>query len=223
MKVSEAIASRITCRAFTDQPVAEATVRAILDVARQAPSGGNVQPWHVRVLSGEPLRELVDLVEAKGRENWRGEATEYEVYPKVMPECYRQRVFQCGADLYATLDIAREDRAARRAHFARNQRFFDAPVGLFFALDRSMGYGQWADMGMFLQSVMLLAREHGLHSCPQEYWATWHSTVTQFLQLPPELMLWCGLGLGYMDTAAPVNRLRTSRAGLDEIASFSGF
>lgn len=222
MKVSEALQSRISCRAFLDTPVPVATVRAILDGARQSPSGGNVQPWRTHVLSGDALQALIDTVEVKARENWRGEPPEYEVYPKNIDQTYQDRILQCGADLYATLGIAREDRVARRAHFARNIRFFDAPVGLFFCIDRNMGYGQWADMGMFLQSIMLLAREHDLHSCPQEYWAAWHQTVGEHLHLPPERMLFCGMALGHMDETAPANRLRTRRATVDEFTVFSG-
>lgn len=223
MKVSTALATRISCRAFLDRPVPEATVRAILDAARRAPSGGNLQPWHVYALTAAPLRELLAQLDEKWRENPLGEPTEYDIYPKNLGEPYRSRRHKCGEDLYATLGIPRSDRPARLRHFSRNLHFFDAPVGLFFAIDRQMGQDQWADMGMYLQSVMLLAREHGLHSCPQEYWAMWHGAVSAFLHLPDELMLFCGMALGYMDPAAPVNRLRTERAPLDDIAHLIGF
>ena len=110
--------------------------------------------------------------------------------------------------MYATIGVPREDRAGRFGHFARNFRFFDAPVALFFAIDRQMGLGQWADLGMFIQSVMLLAREHGLHSCAQEAWALWHKTIAEFVGMPPEHKLFCGMALGYGDPAAPINGLR---------------
>lgn len=223
MNVSEALASRISCRAFLDRPVPEATVRVILDGARHAPSGGNLQPWRVYALTGAPLRELVAQVDGKLRRNPAGEPAEYDIYPPHLGEPYRTCRFKCGADLYATLGIPREDRAGRLRQFGRNARFHDAPVGLFFALDRQMGPPQWADMGIFLQSVMLLAREHGLHTCPQEYWAIWHETVAAFLGLPPELMLFCGMALGYMDESAPVNTLRTERLEVDAFAVLRGF
>ncbi|MGE0212731.1 MAG: nitroreductase [Parvibaculaceae bacterium] len=119
--------------------------------------------------------------------------------------------------------MARQDKAGRWRQFHRNFRFFDAPVGFFFFIDRSMGLGQWADLGMYLQTVMLLAREHGLHSCAQEAWAGWHRTVSKFLEAPPELMLFSGLALGHMDEEAPVNRFRTERASLAETVVFRGF
>jgi nitroreductase len=222
MKVSDALDSRITCRAFLDRPVPEATVRAILDGARRAPSGGNLQPWHVYVLAGERLTRFLGIIAEKQAARVT-EPTEYDVYPKELKEPYRARRFKCGEDMYATIGVPREDKPARLRQFARNFRFFDAPVALLFAIDRQMGPPQWADLGMFLQSIMLLAREHGLHTCPQEAWALWHKTVAEFVEMPSELMLFCGMGLGFMDERAPINRLRTDRAPVDEFASFAGF
>lgn len=223
MNVSEALASRISCRAFLDTAIPEATVRAILESARRSPSGGNLQPWQVYALSGPPLRALVDDVAAKWMNNPSGETPEYDIYPKNLGEPYRSRRYQCGEDLYATLGIPREDKLARIKQLARNLRFFDAPVGLFFAIDRQMGVDQWADVGMFMQSLMLTAREHGLHTCAQEFWSLWHQTVAAHLNMPPELMLFCGMALGHMDESAAVNRLRTERAKLDEFATLTGF
>ena len=153
----------------------------------------------------------------------RGEGAEYDVYPPGLTEPYRSRRFKCGEDMYATIGIAREDKPARLRQFARNYRFFDAPIGMFFCIDRQMGPPQWADLGMYMQNVMLLAREHGLHTCPQEAWAVWHEAVAGFLGLPPHQMLFSGMALGYRDEGAPINRLRTDRATLEEFASFQGF
>jgi len=125
--------------------------------------------------------------------------------------------------MYATIGVSREDKAGRLVQFAKNFRFFDAPVAIFFAIDRQMGFGQWVDLGLFMQSVMLVAREHGLHTAPQEAWAIWYKTIGEFLSMPEELMLFCGMGLGYMDESAPINRLRTDRAPLEEFATLSGF
>ena len=201
----------------------EEKVRALLEAAKQSASGGNLQPWHVYVLAGEPLREFVALMEKRWQSNPAGEGSEYDIYPKNLGEPYRTRRFECGEDLYGTMGIPREDKRARVMQVMRNFRFFDAPVGLFFAIDRQMGIDQWMDIGIFQQSIMLAAREQGLHTCPQEAWAIWHKTVAEFVGMPPELMLCCGMALGYMDESAPVNQLRTRRAGLDEFATLKGF
>ena len=223
MKVSQALKSRITCRAFLDKPVPEATVRQILEEAKYAPSGGNLQPWHVYVLTGAKLKEFLSIIETKQKDAPFGEGTEYDIYPKGLTDPYKARRFKCGEDMYATIGVTREDKAGRLQQFARNFRFFDAPVAMFFAIDRQMGLGQWSDLGMFIQSVMLAAREHGLHTAPQEAWAIWYKTVSEFVAMPENLMLFCGMGLGYMDESAPINKLRTERAPLEEFATFSGF
>ena len=223
MKVSEAVASRITCRAFLPQPVPEATVRAILDAARQSPSGGNLQPWHVVALAGERLQALVALVAQRMTRQPGGEGGEYDIYPKDLKEPYRSRRYQCGEDLYATLGLGRDNKMGRLLQLAQNFHFFGAPVGLLFFIDRQMGADQWGDVGMYMQSVMLLAREHGLHTAPQESWSLWPKTIREFTGHAPELMLYCGMALGFMDESAPVNRLRTKRAALEEFARFEGF
>jgi nitroreductase len=223
MNVTEALATRMSCRAFLPTPVPEATVRAILEAAKQAPSGGNLQPWRVYALTGEPLKELLAIVRAKLPTSSHGDGSEYDIYPAGLWEPYRSRRFKCGEDLYATIGVARDDKFGRLLQFARNYEFFGAPVGLFFCLDRRMGPPQWSDVGMYMQSVMLLAREHGLHTCAQEAWSVWYRTVGEFLRLPPELMLFSGMALGYRDEAAPINRLRTDRAPLEEFAELRGF
>jgi nitroreductase len=223
VNVSEAVSTRMSCRAFLDTPVPEATVRAILDAARRAPSGGNLQPWHVHVLTGEPLAGLLAAVRRKLPAEPRGEGSEYDIYPAGLVEPYRSRRFECGEDMYATIGVPREDKFARLLQFARNYQFFGAPVGLFFSIDRRLGPPQWSDLGMYMQTVMLLAREHGLHTCPQEAWSVWYRTVGEHLQLPAELMLFSGMALGYADTAHPINSLRTRRAPLEEFATLRGF
>jgi nitroreductase len=223
MHLIDAIESRMSCRAFLATPVSGRTVRAILEAAAKAPSGGNLQPWLVHALSGQPLQDFLDIVRARRAANPAGEGTEYPIYPPNLHEPYRSRRFKCGEDLYATIGVARGDKPGRLRQFARNYEFFGAPVALFFVIDRRMGIDQWADVGMYMQTVMLLAREHGLHTCPQEAWADWHVTITEYLQLPREHMLFCGMALGYRDDSAPINSLRTDRAALDEYATLRGF
>ncbi|MBL9096767.1 MAG: nitroreductase [Alphaproteobacteria bacterium] len=222
MKVSDAINTRITTRAFLDRPVPGEVLRRILETAKRAPSGGNLQPWHVWVLAGEPMVRFKALIKEKAAVTPRGEGTEYNIYPAELKEPYKARRFKCGEDMYATINVSREDKFGRLMNFARNFEFFGAPAAFFFAIDRQMQQGQWADLGMFMQSIMLLAREEGLHTCPQEAWAIWHKTVGEYLSIPAELMLFCGMGIGFIDEAHPINRLRTDRAPLDEFATFVG-
>ena len=218
--IHDLIRERWSPRAFSDQPIEKEKLHSLFEAARWAASGGNLQPWFVYVLTGASLEEFRASIRAKLPSHPRGEGHEYDVYPKVITEPYLARRFTCGEDLYATIKVPREDKAARIAQFARNYELFDAPVGLFFAIDRQMGFGQWADLGMFMQNIMLLAREFGLHTCAQEAWAAWYKSVGEFLQLPRQLMLFCGMALGYRDESAPINRLRTARAELNEFAVF---
>lgn len=220
MKISEAVASRFSVRAFLDKPVPEAQIRRILDRARQAPSGGNLQPWHVYAVAGQPFKQLKELIRLRSTELPRGEKPEYEVYPPNLPDPYRSRRFKCGEDLYAAIGIPREDKLARFMQFTKNLEAFGAPVVLFFAIDRFMGLNQWAHLGMFMQTIMLLAREEGLDTCPQEAWSTFHDTITGFLEIPGEQMFYCGMAIGYADREHPINQWRTERAPLEDIAHF---
>jgi nitroreductase len=223
MNVRDAVASRFSCRAFLPTPVPLATVRDLLDRASRAPSGGNLQPWRVHVLAGAPLEELKARIRPYASTNPRGEGNEYPVYPEPLKEPYHGRRHEVGARLYAAIGIPREDRAARYRQFARNFELFGAPVGLFFSIDRTMGPPQWSDLGMFVQTVMLLARGEGLHTCPIEAWTAWHKTVSAYLSLPAEHMLFCGMALGHADEAAPINQWRAAREGVDRFAVFAGF
>lgn len=223
MKVSEAVSTRISCRAFTDQPVDEATVRRLLDRARYAPSGGNVQPWKVYALAGRALSAFLADVAEEAKTHPMGHPTEYGIYPDKLKEPYRSYRFKCGEDMYATIGVPREDKPGRLKQFVRNYRFFGAPVGLFLYLDRQMGPPQWSDAGMFLQTLMLLAREEGLHTCAQEAWAMWADLARRHTGAPDEEMLFCGMALGHMDEDHPINALRTDRAEVDEFAVLKGF
>lgn len=215
MTVTEAIAARRSVRGFLDRPVAPDLLHAIVTKAARAPSGGNLQPWHVDLVSGESLRQLKAIMRetlAAGRI----EPAAYAIYPPALGEPYRTRRFAVGEALYAALGVARDDREARRRAFADNFGFFGAPAALFVTVDRAMGPPQWADLGMYLENVMLLAVEAGLSTCPQECWAMYPETVTRFLATPPVRMLFCGMAIGHEDPAAAANRLRTTRAPQSE-------
>jgi len=222
MEVSEAIATRRTNRAFLPDPVPLETLKQILVQAARAPSGGNLQPWKVYLLIGAARDELVRRVAEKRKETPMGEAPEYHIYPPQLSEPYRTRRFRIGEAMYGAIGIPREDKAARLKFFTRNWEFFGAPVGLIFTIDRQMQQGQWADLGMFMQSLMLLAREHGLHTCPQEAWAVWHSLIREYLKVPENEMIFCGMGIGYADENAAVTALVSERAPLEEFVTIFG-
>ena len=220
VNVHDAVLSRHSCRSFTQRPVGTATLRELLDTARFAPSGGNLQPWMVHVLTGDSMLRFRAQLTPKLQADPLAGAAEYNVYPPQMKEPYRSRRQKSGEDMYGHISVRREDTAARRRQFACNFDFFGAPAAMFFFVDRSMGSPQWSDLGMFIQSIMLLARERGLETCAQESWAIWHKEVTEFFSVEPALMLFCGMAIGFGDYDAPINRLRTERAAVDEFAVF---
>lgn len=223
MNVSEAVESRFSCRAFLPTRVPAATVRSLLERAGRAPSGGNLQPWRVYALAGAKLEQLKASVRARPELLPRGEGAEYDIYPRNLHDPYEMRRRQVGAALYQSIGVSRDDRPGRYRQYARNFEFYGAPVALLLFIDRSMGPPQWSDLGGFIQTVMLLAREQGLHSCGLEAWTHWHKTVYALLTLPPEYMLFCGLALGFADLDAPINRWRAPREPLSTYVSFSGF
>ena len=218
MNVSEAMERRISVRAFKADPVEGGVVREILETASRAPSGGNLQPWRVYAVAGEALARFKALVAATPMEE-----PEYAVYPPKLWEPFRTRRYRCGEDLYGAIGVGREDRAARFAQLAKNLDFFGAPVGLFFCLDRHLGPPQWADVGMYMQSVMLLAVERGLDTCPQEFWARYPRTVADFIGLPDDHMVFSGMALGWRDEAHPINAWRTRRDLFEAWCEMKGF
>ncbi|MCJ8158141.1 nitroreductase family protein [Sphingomonas sp. LaA6.9] len=219
MTVSEAIAARRSVRGFLDTPVEPALIRAILEKAARAPSGGNLQPWHIDVVTGHAMSRLKALMRER-LASGAAEAPAYDIYPANLTTPYRDRRFTIGEAMYAHIGIPREDKAARRMWFARNFQFFGAPAAIFCTVDRQMGPPQWSDLGMFLQSVMLLAIEAGLATCPQECWAIYPDTINDFLGTPANRMLFCGMAIGHEDSSEPANRLRAERAPIGEWAAF---
>jgi nitroreductase len=223
MHVRDAVATRFSCRAFLPTPIPEQTVRDIIGCAARAPSAGNMQPWRVYAIAGKCVKQLKALLAPRMNELPKAEGGDYRIYPNPLGEPYRTRRFAVGEMLYKSIGVPREDKPALYRQYARNFQFFGAPVGLFFALDRSFGVAQWADIGGYLQTVMLLARGYGLHTCPQQAWVLWHKTMRSFLNLPPELMIYSGMALGYADESAAINQWRSPREPLSSYAEFSGF
>lgn len=218
--VADAIKTRISTRAFLDKPVSEADIRSVLEIARWAPSGGNLQPWQIHVVTGPARDRLVETVKKAMADNPMAHEAELAVYPKSLPDPWRTRRFEIGEAMYEKLGIPREDKPARLANLLRNFEFFGAPAALFFSLNRMFDKGQWAHLGMLMQTIALAAHEHGLGTCMQEAWITRAKTVSQFLDLAEDQQLYCGMAIGYGDPDAPVNSLRSARAPLEETVTF---
>ncbi len=216
MNVSEAVDKRKSVRKFRSDPVSDETMRSLLEDASRAPSGGNVQPWRIYVVNGESIPRMKDFLATQPPLD----APEYEIYPQGLTEPYRTNRFTIGEQMYATMGIEREDKEGRRRQFAANNDFFDAPAALFCFVDRQMGPPQWSDLGMFLQTFMLLAVERGLSTCAQEYWSVRHKAVSAFVGAPDNEMLFCGMAIGYADESAPINSLRSERMPLQQWATF---
>lgn len=221
MTVSEAVAARRSVRGFIDRPVDADLLRALIERAARAPSGGNLQPWHIDVVGGAALDGFKRDISAKLMAG-ETEAPAYAIYPPELDDPYRTRRFAVGEAMYGHIGIPRDNKAGRRMWFARNFAFFGAPVALFMSVAKTMGPPQWSDMGMYLQSVMLLLREEGLDSCPQECWAIYPQTIRDFLKIPEERMLFTGMAIGYKDPEDPANRFEARRAPPEEFATFYG-
>jgi nitroreductase len=183
-----------------------------------------MQPWRVYAIAGKRIEELKALLAPRmATELPKGEGTDYTIYPQPLGEPYRSRAFDVGERLYQSINVPREDKPARYKQYARNYEFFGAPVALFFAREKAHGPAQWADIGGYLQTVALLARGRGLHTCPQQAWVSFHRTVREFLKLPDNLMVYSGMSVGYEDPDAPINGWRSPREPLEAFATFSGF
>lgn len=211
MQVSEAVDARRSVRGYLDRAVSVEILRGLAVGAARAATGGNLQPWHVDIVAGEAMARLKAIM-AETLAAGRLEAAAYAIYPPALTGAYRDRRFAVGEAMYAHLGIPRDDKPARLRWFARNFAFFGAPAAYFVTVDRGMGPPQWADLGMYLQNLMLLAVEAGLATCSQECWAMYPETVTGFLGTPAERMLFCGVAIGWEDVGDPVNRLRSERA-----------
>lgn len=218
--VTEAVLSRRSIRLFKDTPVPLETIRRVLDKARWAPSGCNFQPWEATVVSGEPLKKLQEILLVTPPQD----PIEYSFSdPEVIPEC-KARLQQVGASMYTAMGIGRSDAEARMAFMKNNALSFGAPAVLLVYFDRRMGPPQWSDVGMWLQTIMLLFREEGLDTCPQEFMSLYARVIKDFIGVSDEShIFFCGIAIGEGDRAAPVNQFERERVPLDGHVRFLGF
>jgi nitroreductase len=218
MDVYEAVKTRRAVRGFTDRPVERGVIERVLSAAARSPSGSNIQPWNIYVVTGEPLAQLKKVATERVANGDPWDEREYVMYPPDMKAKYADRRAAFGRDRYSALGVARDDWEARTRAAIGNWECFGAPVALFCYIDRDLGVAQWSDLGMYLQTVMLLLRAEGLHSCPQMAWSQVRKSVDAVTQPPPELMLFCGMSIGYEDPS--IGFVDNGRASLDEMVTF---
>ena len=219
MDVFHALQQRRSVRAFLPHAPSADTVRTLMESAACAASGGNMQPWRVLALTGEPLAQAI---QATAQAQPESDANTL-AYPPNLWEPYRTRRFANGEDLYRTIGIPRDNKAARLEQLRKNGTFFGAPVGVFLCIDRRMDMPQWADLGIYLQSLMLMAVEHGLATCAQGFWRRYDTALAEDLGLPDNYRVAIGVALGYEDKQAPINTLESGRAPFEEWAELRGF
>ena len=216
MNVTDAVLSRSSIRSFLNKPVSDELLKALLEKSSRAASGGNLQPWKIFVINNSSMKDFLDF-----QEGWtEPEVPAYDIYPPKLKEPYRTSRFELGEQMYELLGIGREDKDARITQVMKNFKFFGAPCAFFCFVDRQMGPPQWSDLGMFLQTFMLLAKEAGLDTCAQEAWSMKHDSVSKFVKADDTDMLFCGMAIGYRDDTASVNSLESERRPLKEWAKF---
>jgi nitroreductase len=216
--VYEAVTSRRAVRGFTDQPVPNEVLERVLSAAAWAPSGSNLQPWHIYVVTGTALAQLKKLAVERVGDGDPWDEREYQMYPAALKSPYGERRSTFAKERYSALGIVREDWEARQRAAIANWDCFGAPAALFCYIDRDLGLPQWSDLGMYLQTVMLLLRAEGLHSCPQMAWSQVRETVADIVSPPDDLILFCGMSIGFEDVT--VDYIRTGRAPLEETVTF---
>lgn len=223
-ELDQVIVGRRAVRAFLPKTVPREEIDQILELAAWAPSGSNIQPWRVHVLTGEARKALCDVVMTAYEQGDVTQRAEYDYYPLEFFEPYSGRRRHNGWSLYGLLGIARGDKARMKAQLGKNFQFFGAPVGLIFTIDRRLSQGSWIDYGMFLQNLMLAATSRGLATCPQAAWIDYHEVIGRQLGFAPDEQLVCGMALGYEDQEAIESSFRTERVPLsDFVVHHAGF
>ena len=216
MKVSEAILRRKSVRAFTNEPVKSSLIKDLLKQSSRSASGGNLQPWRIFVINKKSMSDFLEF-----QKNWIDpETPAYNIYPPKLKEPYRTSRYELGEQMYKVLKISRDDKAGRISQVMRNFDFFNAPAAIFCFVDKQMGPPQWSDLGMFLQTFMLLAQEAGIDTCAQEAWAMKNDSVSKFVGSDKNDILFCGLALGYKDEDAVINQLSSERRPIEQWAKF---
>jgi len=214
--LSEIIKNRKSIRSFTDKPVSNDIIREMLQKSSRAPSGGNLQPWRIYIVNEKSMKDFLEF-----QKNWKGkEEPPYPIYPEKLKEPYKTSRNQMGEQMYSLLDIKREDKIGRMNQMLKNFDFFDAPVGMFCFIDKQMGLPQWSDLGMFLQTFMLLAVDNNLDTCAQESWSLKQNCVKTYLGISDDSILFCGMAIGHANMDDKVNELNTPRRPIDEWATF---
>ena len=216
MKVSDAVRARRSIRAFTSEPISNEVIKDLLALAARSPSGGNLQPWKIYVVNKQSMKKFLEF-----QDSWdQPETPGYAIYPSGLTEPYRTSRYQLGEAMYDLLGIPRDDKDARLKQVMRNFEFFGAPAAIFCFVDKQMGPPQWSDLGMFLQTFMLLAQEAGIDTCAQEAWAMKNDSVSEFVGSGDNDILFCGLAMGYKDKDAVINKLSSERRPLKQWAKF---
>lgn len=222
MNVTEAVNTRRSVRQFLDKPFDRATLERVLETAQRSPSGGNTQPWSAVVVGGDELTRITAAIKTKAATAPMGEGMEYAIYPKDLDGRYEEQRRAVGKEMFDAVGLERGDTAGRVAQMAKNWDSFGAPVQLFTYTRKYMGPPQWSDMGMWLQTVMLLLREAGLDSCSQEIWAMYGSYMRELLGIDDDHIFFCGMAIGYRDPDAPINNFAVPRVPIGNAIEFRG-
>ena len=219
MNLKDIIKSRYSVRSFTKKNVDIEIIKEILQISACAPSGGNIQPWKVYVVTGNAKEKLIERA-LSNYDNGVQEKIEYEIYPNPLDEEYKKRRSECAKDMYAALSIEQDDIESRLTQIRENFKFFGAPVGMIITIDKAFAVNGWGHVGMFIQNICLSAIDNDMGTCLQESWSIYPETVKDVLNIPDNEVVWCGIALGYPNLGHPINNYRTSRESIDKFVTF---
>ena len=219
MNLKDILKSRYSVRSFTKKNVGIEIIKEILQISKCAPSGGNIQPWKVYVVTGNAKEKLIERA-LSNYDNGVQEKIEYEIYPNPLDEEYKKRRSECAKDMYAALSVEQDDIESRLTQIRENFKFFGAPVGMIITIDKAFAVNGWGHVGMFIQNICLSAIDNDMGTCLQESWSIYPETVKDVLNIPDNEVVWCGIALGYPNLEHPINNYRTSRESIDKFVTF---